>query len=320
MGGRRKKRKKKKQKKNPNPQKKEKKKPKNQKPPPVDFSLFKKIQKKWKKYINEEKKKKKKKKKQIKKLKTKKNEKKKRKVNDRDFHHDSGRIKGNAPEKPELRTPFVQSGFYDFVRSSGFKRHGTGNMLHRERHYKVVSRVAMEAALNGIRHTFGNETPYEPLYDILIECMSNTNNHAMPNDSGKCNWWLYVYNDPHSRITSYSFLDLGVGIFESSIVQNYVKKFLKGTFLYPHIRLVDELLDGKIQSRIEEDNEIRGKGIPQIVGHSKLDSFREFYLITNDVKVNIKTGQKEQLGYNLGGTFWYWELQPMNLLGEDNGS
>jgi len=125
----------------------------------------------------------------------------------------------------------------------------------------------------------------------------------------KCNCWLYVYNDPITNNTSYSFLDLGVGIFDSVVVKGYVKQLLKGTLAYKNINIVDELITGKIQSRVDEDNEIRGKGIPQIVEYSKTKTFKEFYIITNDVKINLKTSDREQLDYNFSGTFLYWEIQ-----------
>jgi len=232
-------------------------------------------------------------------------------VNDRGFYTDVGVIKGNAPKKPTLAKLFTESGFYNFVSSRSYNPQGGGNILHKEKHHKVAPQIAKKAALIGIKHTFENDKPYEPLYDILIECMSNTNNHANLGAQGKCYWWLCVYNEPKAKVTSYSFLDLGVGIFESVVIQSYIKRVLRGDILNKNINLVDDLLAGNIQSRVDEDNELRGKGIPQIVGHAQNDSFKEFYLITNDVKVNIKTGKKEQLNYNLNGTFWYWELQPI---------
>ena len=54
---------------------------------------------------------------------------------------------------------------------------------------------------------------------------------------------------------------------------------------------------------------IRGKGIPQIVDNARAECFKSFYIITNDVKINLKTQHKEQLRYPLKGTLLYWELQ-----------
>ena len=229
-------------------------------------------------------------------------------INDIDFMHDSHVI-GNEPKKIELKKLFRESGFYDYVKTTGsFSSKNEQNLLHKEVNKKVVSRIAKKASLTGIKHVFNNEKSFEPLYEVLVECMSNTNSHADLKVRGKCNWWLYVYNNPNKRITSYSFLDLGVGIFKSIVVQEYLKRIAIGTVLYKNINLVDDLLSGKLQSRIDIDREIRGKGIPQIVEHSKLKNFKSFYIIANDVKINLKTEEKEQLKYFLNGTFLYWEL------------
>lgn len=224
------------------------------------------------------------------------------------FFHESI-ISGNAPKNPVLNKLFTESGFYEHVNGISSFARGKENLLHKEVHHKVEPAVAMEACLIGIRHVFDNETPFEPLYEILIECMSNTNDHADLATQGKCKWWLYVYSDPDKKITSYTFVDLGVGIFKSAIIQNHLKNFVKGTVLYRNINLVDDLLAGKIQSRVGKDNEIRGKGIPQIVDHSASKNFKEFYIISNDVKINLKSGNREELQHNLEGTLLYFELQ-----------
>ena len=229
-------------------------------------------------------------------------------IRDIDFIH-HGIVKGNAPKKPELFQLFTESGFYDHVKANGTFSSRKGELLHKEVRKKVDSEVAKEAALIGIRHVFGNDNPFEPLYNILIECMSNTRSHADLETQGKCNWWLYTHNFPNERITAYSFLDLGVGIFKSAVVNSYFIKMFKGTSFYKNINLVDDLLAGKVQSRIDIDNEIRGKGIPQIVDHSGSPHFRSFYIITNDIKIDLKTGAKKQLKNDLNGTFLYWELQ-----------
>ena len=230
-------------------------------------------------------------------------------INDVDFVHNS-RVVGNEPKKPNLNKLFRESGFYDHVRTSGFVRSSKSNLLHKEVNRKVVPEVAKKALLVGVKHVFGDTRPFAPLYEILVECMSNTNDHADLRGTGKCNWWLYVYCDPVEKLTSYSFLDLGVGIFKSAIVQNYLKNVFKGTPLYKNIYLVDDLLAGNIKSRVYgSDKEIRGKGIPQIVDHAKSLHFRSFYVITNDVMINLKSGYKEQLKHTLDGTFLYWELQ-----------
>lgn len=222
------------------------------------------------------------------------------------------RFRGNAPKNEDLKKLFEESGFYDHVKTkSNLKKKvdNNCNLLHKESDNIVVPEIAGEAVFRGINHTGLTLHDTDPVYDTLIECMQNTNNHASLDKYGNCNWWLYVYNDPKEKITKYSFVDLGVGIFSSLVANGLVKKLFKNISILPNIKLVDDLLSGKIQSRIEEDNQLRGKGIPQIVEYARTDYFKRFYIIANDIKINVKTGERWQLNTNLKGTFLYWELQ-----------
>lgn len=234
------------------------------------------------------------------------------------FLSGKSRFRGNAPDEPELKKLFEESGFYDYVRTPvklKKKVNPETNLLHKESNNIVTPEIAGEATIRGINHTHLSMKDTDPVYDTLIECMQNTNNHASGNRYGNCNWWLYVYNDPIENVTKYSFVDLGVGIFKSLVANGLFKKFFKSVSLLPNIQLVEDLLSGKIQSRIDEDNELRGKGIPQIVEYAKTDYFKRFYIIANDVKINVKTGEKWQLNNNMNGTFLYWELQNNKLHG-----
>lgn len=218
-------------------------------------------------------------------------------------------IAGQAPQKPDLRRLFTESGFYNYVYSEARYTARKGNLLHRETFHKVVPEMAESCTLEGLRHTFRSSAPFEPLYEILIECMSNSTNHANPNKKNTCKWWSYVYTVPNTRRTCYSFIDLGVGIFESMKTKGYFDKLVKTVGMKDNISYVQDLLEGRIQSRVDEDNEIRGKGIPEIVTHSTLPEFSKFYIISNDVRINVKSKEAFQLKHNFRGTFFYWEIE-----------
>lgn len=220
-----------------------------------------------------------------------------------------GRIFGNAPEKTELNKLFIESGFYDHVSEHNmFNKKSDGDLLHKEVSKTVDSDLAYRAWASGVNHVFGNETPFDALYDIIIECMSNTHDHASKHTEGECRWWIYAHNYPNQCRTGYTFIDLGVGIFKSVAVEGFLQKLLQSTGFRSHTDIVPALLAGTIHSRVSEDNDIRGKGIPEIVSYAKSDNFSEFYIISNDVKINVKTGEFEQLEYELKGTLLYWEL------------
>lgn len=225
-------------------------------------------------------------------------------IKDENFHFNNG-ILGNAPDESKLRELFLQSGFYRYVETRGPKPEGKNKLIHKITDNKVEPKIAKEACINGLMHTFGNDDIFDPLYDILIEIMQNTNNHA-GETKGKYDWWLHVYNDPISQTSKYTFLDLGIGIFESLPVQSFKRKISKFVGLNSNVNLVKPLFDGEIKSRTARPE--RGKGIPQVYEHSQHKFFKNFYLISNNIKVNMKTLDITKLKYNFSGTLFYWEL------------
>ena len=171
----------------------------------------------------------------------------------------------------------------------------------------MQSDIAKNACILGTKHVFGSNKPFPDLYEMLIEAMSNTNNHASNNsNANQFKWWLYTYNAPNGH-TMYTFIDLGVGIFDSIPVQVF-KKIKRVIGLENNTDLVPDLLDGKIKSREKVDNKIRGKGIPQIAVNSNSQYFARAYIISNDVKINLKDKTAEALEHNFSGTMLFWEL------------
>lgn len=230
----------------------------------------------------------------------------------------NGLFTGNAPKDKKLNKLFTASGFYNFVSSSMIVKQNQdieNNLLHKETDYKVRPVIAKNLCIKGLKHVVKELKPFEPLYEIIIEAMQNTNNHASAVKNDKTKWWAYVYNDPETGNSIYSFLDLGVGIFDSIVVKTYLQKQAQRIGMHHNVKYVKDLLDGKIQSRIELDNEIRGKGIPQIVNNAQLDCFKRFYIISNDVKIDVKNKVGIKLNNNFSGTFLYWEIQKSDCYG-----
>lgn len=224
-------------------------------------------------------------------------------LRDKQFHHDRG-VKGNAPEDKMLKQIFLQSGFYDFVDSEE-KPKRLDHLVNKVSKNFVDDDLAKKYSLIGIRHTFGREFIFDPLYDILIEVMQNTNNHAGEN-RGDYDWWLHVYRDPAESISKYTFLDLGSGVFESFPATLFRNNLTDMVGLTNNKDLVRPLFNGEIKSSTGRDD--RGLGMPQIFESSQNPSFGKFYMIANDVKVDMKTMTITELNGNFSGTLFYWEL------------
>ncbi len=227
------------------------------------------------------------------------------KIKDKRFHLNNGII-GNEPKNEELKELFVQSGFYDYVNIRGPKPKNDKKLLiHEITNNKVEPDIAKKACLLGLKHTFQNEEIFEPLYNILIEVMQNTNNHA-GETRGVYDWWLHVYNHSDSYRTSYTFLDLGVGIFESLPVKSFKRDFLELLGFKSNLDLVPKLFAGEIKSRTSRPE--RGKGIPQVFECSQNKTFETFKLISNDVYADLKTQKYKLIKTPFEGTLFYWEI------------
>lgn len=226
-------------------------------------------------------------------------------IKDRKFSN-KNLVVGNSPRLIELKELFIQSGFYEFVKSKiSTPVVLNSTLIHKVTKNKVEPTIAKKVCLMGIKHSFGNENIFDPLYDVIIEIMQNTNNHA-GNKRGEYNWWMQVYNDPITSVSKYTFLDLGVGIFESLPARNHKDLLLKAIKFQHNADLVWPLFNGEIKSRTGKLE--RGKGIPQVFESSKDENFTRFILISNNVYVNLKTMEILKLNNSFNGTFFYWEL------------
>jgi hypothetical protein len=170
----------------------------------------------------------------------------------------------------------------------------------------VEPKIAKDACLIGLKHSLDSDEIFDPMYDILIEIMQNTNNHA-GQTRGQYDWWLHIYNDPTTKISKYTFLDLGVGIFDSIPALNFKNTITKAVGFTNNTNLVKPLFNGEIKSRTAKPE--RGKGIPQVYESSKHESFNKFIMISNDVYVDMKNLNTKKLNNNFSGTLFYWELK-----------
>ena len=231
------------------------------------------------------------------------------KICDRRFLQNS-EIQGNSPKNEGLRQLFLESGFFNHVQTQGRRFNAKNKLIHKVTKNRVEPDLVREACLYALRHVYGNSEPVEPLYDILIEVMQNTNNHAGL-ERGKYDWWLNIFNDPNSKKSTFTFVDLGAGIFESLPVKTFKKKFIEMFGLTNNLKLVPKLFNGEIKSRTARPE--RGKGIPQIFECSQDNVFSKFLLISNDVYADLKdNGNNRLLDQNFDGTLFFWELENSN--------
>ncbi len=118
---------------------------------------------------------------------------------------------------------------------------------------------------------------------------------------------LYRYEDKNKGLIHFTFLDIGVGVFKSLPVMNFLRKISNTVNITSNLDLVDDLLQGKIKSRTKRKD--RGKGIPQIYDQSKEDMFKDFYILSNDILIDSKKDTKVKLNEEFFGTLYYWTME-----------
>jgi hypothetical protein len=222
------------------------------------------------------------------------------------------RISGNMPKNTSLKHLFMASGFYDHVKSKAKPETRENHfMLHKISESKVEPSIAKKATDFAAQKTFKTDIKFRALYEILIELMANTNNHATPLEcisNKKYDWWLYVFYDSKTNITSYTFLDFGVGIFKSQPFMNYMNLILiKFGKEKSSSEMANDLLNGKISSRTGKDE--RGRGFKCITDNVAKNEFKKFILISNSVFIDVKARKSYPLENSFNGTFAYWEIQ-----------
>lgn len=217
-------------------------------------------------------------------------------------------LSGNSPKNPELKALFLGSGFYEHVSSKRKPLTNQHNyLLHKVSNKKVEPSIAKIATDFAAKYTFKDDRKFRPVYEIIIELMANTNNHASVMSEINYDWWLYVFYDDTTNITSYSFLDFGVGIFKSKqFVRYYNLLLFKFNLDQSTEQLASDLLSGKISSRtgLEE----RGRGFTCIMNNVKNKHFKKFFIITNNVFIDVKNRSSTKLDNEFKGTFVYWEI------------
>ena len=184
----------------------------------------------------------------------------------------------------------------------------------------VANGVAKELTQAASVVLYGKDKRIKELYEVLIEVMANTNNHASDDDEPEP-WYALSIFDVERKTFEFVFVDFGVGIFNSWPVKSYISR-VPATLrsIFPIVGNVDrqirlrqldhlfsELAEGRIGSRTGLTE--RGKGLPLIIKHSSSNQFNRLVLITNDGFVDLKEREVSCLDGDFSGTLLYLKME-----------
>jgi hypothetical protein len=163
----------------------------------------------------------------------------------------------------------------------------------------------------------GHPAIYKGLQRSLVELMQNSFNHAAPSKEGEKHWWLSVNVNEKQKNASFSFIDYGVGIFESLNGKTEDSKWFNWRIITDLFNSKNDadilklILDGELHKTVTGKH-YRGKGLPGIKEAMDRNQISNLYIITNSVYANVLENKYELLPHNFEGTFVYFEINDTN--------
>lgn len=204
-------------------------------------------------------------------------------------------------KKIDSESPMIE----DFESGSVTKLTGTN----------VANFLARDICMEISKCIYGKPKITRDLYEILIELMANTQDHANgPEGSGsETSWWLFLY--PSEGDIDLIFIDNGVGLFESLPVKqhmhkrNYISEFIPGADELSKtvrrrelLQVYKDLVNGNIKSSTGLAE--RGKGMPLVRGNAQVGVISQLTVISNDAYIDMLCDKVSVMDFSFSGTMY----------------
>lgn len=220
-------------------------------------------------------------------------------------------VSGNLPSDPKVRDTLEKSGFYKYVQHGNFPVASSGNDRIQISSGKNINSPLVGTICEFVRSA--SETPCDTsgLYSIIIELMTNTNQHAYRDDDELMdnNWYIFAQNC--SSCVKFVFLDTGVGIPKTikKKVREYLKEFLEDFSIFnSDSAYIESALKG--EERTETGESYRGQGLPEIYDVACSKNISDMMIMSGYGECRIKHDgsiAKYSLSKEFIGTLFTWK-------------
>lgn len=226
---------------------------------------------------------------------------------------------GSFPQDPTCKKKIIESGFFDYigktyeymVENNWVRLRGKRDVIITHGSSDVLQELSAEVILEANRHIHGEKRRNFGIQSTLIELMTNTLEHASGSAKTKKEWWLSIEKTENPKTVRFSFIDYGIGIFNSLKEKGLLRILRKILPNQSNASCLREIFERKIH-RTSTGESFRGKGLPEIKANLDNKSFSHLRVLTNNVFADIAAGQYVNLDYNFSGTFFYFELTEEN--------
>jgi hypothetical protein len=215
-------------------------------------------------------------------------------------------VSGNYPDEQSAIEVIRESGFNDYLKTSMPSSSRKGAIVRQDlsidskRADGRLARKLIDFASDG---NSARRLSLKGTYGHLLECMGNTHQHA-GKTPGEKTWWASAFRDMTRGCDCFTFIDMGVGIFNSVELSTRLKMYNFTGLLRP--RILKELLEGKIPSSTGKS--YRGRGLPSIYRSAIANNLQRFVILTNEVYADAAKNDFRNLATELPGVVLYWEV------------
>ena len=215
------------------------------------------------------------------------------------------------PKNTEAGRLFRKAQFHETVTAHGIADHA----FFLSRRSTKVNEDYLRDVLNYAERFLGVKNPGK-LSPLLVEIISNTNNHANPDvkeEEDRLPWFLSIFEDKDTGKMIFSVVDLGVGIFESLKMKGLAgADNFEDSIRDMYQNSQSKFLRTNIPKGVDSSTGLlyRGKGLQTIYEYAKSAIYDRFTIITNQANVDLKNTGKNTVdsGVSLDGTVYYWEM------------
>lgn len=217
-------------------------------------------------------------------------------------------FKGNQPTDMEACKLLHQSGFFKYVKSTVSRINQNGNNVQIISGQDVNGEVIKELVEFINRNCLTKIKFTQELYDVFVELMNNTVQHAYDKSEilSERNWYLYASaNREKIKIV---FLDTGLGIAET--VHRDWGEYFRDIARKDDGYYVESALRGEFRSRTGK--KYRGNGLPTVYQYSKRDEVNRFQIHTGKSICKVQNSgelSSKELEQPLYGVLYYWEIK-----------
>lgn len=226
-------------------------------------------------------------------------------IHDKRFEY--GGVFGNAPNDPALHRLLAACGFFKHMQNAPEfdlgALGGQGTMV-KESGLLAIGEVAQSLRLSI------TDQPVHGLYQVLMDCMNNTTDHATSPRAKKAGaavkWWACAYRERGASRAHFAFVDNGVGILTSLDRQ---RRNMPTPWPWPanDADVMQAAFDGTIESSTFLPE--RGRGLPGMQRAVSLGLVKEMVVISNGVIADLDRRTFRTVKHDFEGTVLKWEVE-----------